>query len=123
MKITTAQHICTSWAKSCLGVACVNSKIERAKRLLEEAIEFAQCAGVNCGDCHKLLAQVYDKPVGEPAQEIAGILVTTLVAAETFGINAEAALRQELERINRPEIIIEIRAKHRQKKELGISDI
>jgi NTP pyrophosphatase (non-canonical NTP hydrolase) len=100
----------------------VNDPVERAKRVVEEALELGQAAGLTAADAADLVKYVFSRPVGDPRQEIAGVLVTTLVLAETFNVEAEGALRDELFRVNQPEVLAKIRAKQVSKEIAGIGN-
>lgn len=73
--------------------------VERAERMFEEACEVMQAEGVELGRLVTIARLVYNKPAGEPAQEIAGLSVCVLALAESRGLDANALERAELERI------------------------
>jgi hypothetical protein len=87
------------WAVECFGEAEALDIPQRALRLLEEVIESAQAACLDPKLVHKLVDFVYDRPVGEIRQEVAGVSVTLLALAAAIGISADVAERHEVERI------------------------
>lgn len=89
----------TTWARAAFGEEHVSSVPQRALRLLEEAIELAQAAGVDQSLALKLVEFVYSRPVGDLFQEIGGVGVTALVFAESAGISAEKAIDKEAKRV------------------------
>lgn len=108
--------------QSALGVAAdsVGSLAERGMRLLEEAIEAFQAAGGAPAIAHKLVDHVFARPVGELAQELGGVGVTTLALAHAAGINADAAELAEVERILGKPLDF-FRARHAQKVAAGFT--
>lgn len=87
------------WTIECFGEEEATSIPQRALRLLEEAIECAQAAGVDLKMAHKLVDFVYDRPVGEIEQEIGGVSVTLLALAAAVGTSAEFVEQAEVERV------------------------
>lgn len=103
------------WCVTCFGEAIATDKTERCYRFMEEALELVQSVGMTERQVRQLVDYVYGRDIGEPYQEVGGVMVTlsTLVAAN--GLDLEKCARQELERINKPEIIDKIRKKHASK--------
>ena len=98
--LTESQRKLTVWGVECFGAEHMADKKVRALRLLEEAIEFAQSVGVPEGKCAELAAYVYSREPGIPVQELGGIGVTWLVAADALNTSAELALETEIARIS-----------------------
>jgi len=73
------------WLVSCFGKAIATDKIERNHRFIEEALELVQACGGTREDCHMLVDYTFDRPVGEPTQEVGGVMVT--LAALCFANN------------------------------------
>lgn len=63
----------------------------RPLRLLEEATEAAQAAGVGHAQAGSLLDHVYGRPVGDVAHEIGACGIALLALAESVGIDADVA--------------------------------
>lgn len=119
------------WLRLCFGQSKDNLG-ERTLRIAEEALELAQAELVADGKnprklLHALVDQVCDKPVGEPFQELGGVMVTlgayVMVKyraghADPDPTNAsqpksimEQAWEAELYRIMDPQVIEQIRKK------------
>ncbi len=114
------QFVVLDWAKAAFGDGVANSPPERASRVLEEAIELAQAAGIDLAGALKLVMHVYSKPAGEPAQEAGGLGVTLLAYCESIKLSADRAEADEINRIlARP--IEHFRARHAAKAAAGIA--
>lgn len=87
------------WARECFGDEEADSVPQRGLRLLEEAIEAAQAAGVDREQAAKLVEFVYARPVGEVAQELGGVAVCVLALAEAAGVDAEFEECREINRV------------------------
>lgn len=92
------QRVILDWVKRMWGQAAMTA-VERALRVVEEAIELCQAVGVSPDVVHKLVDHVYRKPAGKVEQEIGGITITLLAFAALHGISAEKCERDELRRI------------------------
>jgi hypothetical protein len=109
------QHKVATWANEVLGDSATDVP-ERALRFVEEALELAQAVGVDVETAHKLVDYVFGRPAGEPAQEIAGSMVTLYAAASALGIDADEAFYAELSRIQRPVVIERVRRRQHEKR-------
>lgn len=89
----------SKWVSTRFGNACLLDKKERAMRVLEEALELAQASGVNSMDVKVILNHVYARPVGEVAQEHAGVLVSLLASATANGLYLDLETESEIARI------------------------
>lgn len=78
------------------GVSTPLRARERALRVLEEAVELAQVEGVTPAEIARLQAYVYDRPVGDPMQEIGGVRLALLAYAVEKGLSADRAELAEL---------------------------
>jgi hypothetical protein len=89
-----------AWALRSFGRDHVMNIPERALRTGEEAIEYMQASGVPEETALLCVKTVYSRPVGEPEQELGGILLTTAIACEARGgIEPDALLERELARV------------------------
>jgi len=88
---------------------------ERIIRTAEEVLELAQTQGVTREQMHALVDQVFDKPVGEPMQELGGALVTLCSFMAVTGMNGVDAFNTEFARCRDPDVIERIKAKHAKK--------
>ena len=82
---------------------------ERNHRFLEEALELVQSTGCTASEAHQILDYVFNRPIGEPGQELGGTMVTLAALATASGLNMDTASEAELER--NWQIIEKIRAK------------
>lgn len=92
------QRLILPWLHSIFGAKAYNREY-RAARLLEEAIELAQAAGLSRSSAVELLHFVYDKPVGDVYQETGGVMLTTMALCELLDIDIEEAATAELARV------------------------
>lgn len=97
MKPTTA--IALDWAVRSFGVEHVNNLPVRSLRLAEEAVELTQAFGVPKDKMIDLINIVYDRPRGEPVQEIGGVMMTVTILCAAFGIDPDEAFQKELRRV------------------------
>ena len=78
---------------------------ERCLRLVEEAIELTQAALPNrqkevCGKLEMLIKRVFDRPPGDPEQELGGVIVTLLAYCALKEVRLDSAARHEIDRIS-----------------------
>jgi len=64
------------WLMACFGEMIAGDREERNHRFLEEALELVQALGCSASEAHQLVDYVYGRDVGEPAQEVGGVMVT-----------------------------------------------
>lgn len=112
----TKQERIAKWVFSTFGGDVLSNTRERALRLVEEAVELAQALHVSTGDLHRLIDYVYSRPAGEPAQEVAGTMVTLYAVAASLGVDADAAFEVEALRIHTPEIIAKCQRRQGEKR-------
>lgn len=93
------QHRVNAWCAEAFGSDHAASVPERALRLIEEAVEAAQAAGINSVMAHRLVDHVYSRPAGELEQELGGVGLTLLALASAAGMDADHAEQQELNRV------------------------
>lgn len=86
------------WARNCFGEAHCRNVPQRAARFLEEAHELAQAMGMTREQAHRLVEYTWNRPRGEPKQEVGGTLITLAVLCEALGIEMEDAAKVELAR-------------------------
>lgn len=110
------QEVVIRWCRQAFGADSVK---QRAMRLLEEAIEAAQAAGVEEPQALRVLTYVYGRPVGELGQELGGVGVTLLALAATAGLDADMEERKEIDRVlSKP--IEHFRARNEAKNAVGL---
>ncbi|WP_210270029.1 hypothetical protein [Aureimonas mangrovi] len=100
-----------AWMIDCFGEEVSADKTERADRFIEEALELAQATGWTADRGHALVDYVFGRPVGEPGQEVGGVMVTLAALCNVHGIDIDAEARREVDRITQPDIVLKIRAK------------
>lgn len=99
------------WMMACFGPEISADRVERGDRFAEEAFELLQAGGYDPARLTSLIAYVWKRPVGDPAQEVGGVMVTLAAYCLAHGLDMHMAGEDELARINRPEIIEKIRVK------------
>lgn len=99
------------WMQECFGPVISADKLERNDRFIEESLELAQSLGYSADRAHALVDYVFERAIGEPAQEVGGVMVTLAALCLAADLDMHDAGEVELVRINRPEIIAKIRAK------------
>jgi hypothetical protein len=114
------QKTIADWVIRTFGLQCFTTRKERALRVLEEALELAQSCGISLDEADGVLMHVYSRPEGEVRQELAGVAVTALAFAESQNFNLAEIVAEEVTRVLAKDID-ELRKKHQQKKEAGIS--
>jgi len=109
------------WAKDTFGQIASIPR-ERARRFLEESIEFIQAAGMSRQDALDILDYVFrEKTPGNLHDEAGGVAVTLMALCEFHGVKLAEAEADELVRIgNRsPE---EWSKRHQAKVDLGVAE-
>jgi NTP pyrophosphatase (non-canonical NTP hydrolase) len=118
--IVVLQKRVSKWVNARFGNACLTDNHERALRVLKEALELAQAAGVSPAEIIAVANHVWSRPIGDIRQEHAGVLVSLLASATSNGIDLEDAVVEEIERLwDMP--LVEIREKQRWKNRAGVT--
>lgn len=107
------------WCLSIFGRQIADDKVERNHRFCEEALELVQALGMTREDAHDLVNYVYDRPAGEPRQEVGGVAVTFAALCAANGLDMQGCALRELERISQPDVMAKIRAKQAAKPKFG----
>lgn len=94
---------------------------ERALRFLEESVELVQAEGLTKERALRVLDYVFSRPVGETRQEVGGVSVTLAVYCEMKGIDLHSCALNELDRVNRPDIMQKIASKQAMKRAAGMT--
>jgi hypothetical protein len=87
------------WLLACFGRAIARNREERNHRFLEEAIELVQALGCTASEAHQLIDYVFGRPIGEPKQEVGGVMVTLAALCLASGLDMYEAGETELARI------------------------
>ena len=114
----TFQAGVAEWMGQCFLPSLYSNMTERGDRLLEEVLELLQAHGYDRARVPTLVDYVFGRPVGEPAQEVGGVMVTLAGYCWVAGLDMDAAGDAELARINQPEVMDKIRRKQEAKNEL-----
>ena len=108
---TAFQDRVKPWLLECFGPVIAAHKLERCDRLIEEALEHVQACDYDQARAHDLVDYVFGRPIGEPSQEVGGVMVTLAALCLAHHLDMQGAGETELARILRPEIVAKIRAK------------
>jgi hypothetical protein len=106
------QERVVAWGEFCFQESSMINVGERTHRFLEEALELAQSTGCSKEAAHELVEYVFNRPKGESAQEVGGVMVTLAALCNSIGTWMIRDGEMELYRINQPEIIEKIRNKN-----------
>lgn len=87
------------WLEECFGETISKDKVERNHRFLEEALELVQSLGCTREEAHQLVDYTFDRPVGEPYQEVGGSMTTLAALCSANGFNMMELGEIELERM------------------------
>jgi len=87
------------WLMACFGEMIAGDREERNHRFLEEALELVQACGCTASEAHQLVDYVYGRDIGEPAQEVGGVMVTLAALCLANGLDMHANGETELARI------------------------
>jgi hypothetical protein len=112
------QERVSEWMEQCFLPSLYSNMTERGDRLLEEVLELLQSKGYDRTRVATLVDYVWGRPVGEPAQEVGGVMVTLAGFCWIAGLDMHAAGDAELARINAPEVMEKIRRKQEAKNAL-----
>lgn len=105
-----------AWVRKVFSDEVATNVPERVLRFVEEAIELAQACGTDATTVHRLVDYVFNRPVGEVPQEIAGCMVTLYATAHALGVDAQEELEKEISRIRQPEVIDRVRRRQDEKR-------
>ncbi|WP_241212048.1 hypothetical protein [Sphingomonas sp. ABOLF] len=87
------------WLLACFGETIAADREERNHRFLEEALELVQATGCTASEAHQLVDYVFGRPVGDPPQEVGGVMVTLAALCLAHGMDLHEAAEVELARI------------------------
>jgi len=105
------QNRVADWMTECFTPEITKDIVERNHRFLEESLELVQSLGCTSSEAHQLVDYVFNRPVGEPYQEVGGVMVTLAALCNAAGLQMMDNGETELSRISTPEIIEKIRLK------------
>lgn len=116
---TTFQDRVKPWLQECFTETVLSDKVERNYRFLEEALELVQSIGFTKEQSLKMIDHVYDRPAGDPYQEVGGVMVTLAALCIANGLNMHNNGETELYRVWQN--IDKIKAKQLAKEQQGIT--
>lgn len=87
------------WLLVCFGETIAADVIERNHRFLEEALELVQACGATADEAHQLVDYTFGRPVGDPVQEVGGVMITLAALCLARDMDMHAAGETELARI------------------------
>ncbi len=111
----TFQSGVSDWMDKCFLPSLYSNMTERGDRLLEEVLELLQAHGYDKARVPTLVDYVFSRPVGDPAQEVGGVMVTLAGYCWVAGLDMHVHGHAELARISHPEVMAKIRAKQEAK--------
>lgn len=95
----TLTRIVYDWGMRCFGSDQMHNRQLRALRLLEEAVECAQAAGVPQQLAALQVQRVYERPHGDLGQELGGVLLTSCAMCALLATTPEHVLEMEVRRV------------------------
>jgi len=104
-----------SWMLRCFGNELSQDRGERNRRFLEEALELVQSLGCTKEQASSLVAYVFDRPSGNPGQEVGGVVVTLAALCQANELDMCSEATKEILRIEDPQTTIKIREKQLRK--------
>lgn len=93
------QYRVQPWMMATFGTEIAADTAERNHRFLEESLELVQACGCTASEAHQLVDYVFNRPVGDPAQEVGGVMVTLAALCLAQGQDMHDAGETELARI------------------------
>lgn len=103
------------WLMECFGEMIAGDREERNHRFLEEALELVQSCDCTADEAHKLVNYVYGRAVGDPPQEVGGVMVTLAALCLANEMDMQKCGEVELSRITQPAMVEKIREKQKRK--------
>lgn len=95
----TFQDRVQPWMMACFGPEISADRVERADRLLEEVFELLQSGGYDPARVLSLRDYVWGREIGDPAQEVGGVMVTLAAYCLAHDLDMHVAGETELARI------------------------
>lgn len=99
------------WLLECFGEEISGDREERNYRFLEESLELVQALGCDQERAHELVDYVFGRPLGDPPQEVGGVMVTLAALCLANELDMHISGEIELARISTPENVKKIRQK------------
>lgn len=96
MKFQARVH---EWILACFGEKIAQDRVERNHRFLEEALELVQSNGCTQSEAHQLVDYVFGRDIGDPHQEVGGVMITLAALCTASSLDMEKAGDDELARV------------------------
>lgn len=112
------QEQVAAWMTQCFRPSLYSDMTERGDRLLEEVLELLQATGYDKARVPTLVDYVFNRPIGEPAQEVGGVMVTLAGFCWIADLDMHTHGDRELARITQPDVMERIRMKQAAKNAL-----
>lgn len=87
------------WMQACFGPEISSDRVERNHRFLEESLELVQSLGCSRDEALQLVDYVFDRPLGNPSQEVGGVRVTLAALCLAAGLDEDECAETELAQI------------------------
>lgn len=87
------------WMQACFGPEISADKMERNHRFLEESLELVQSLGCTKHEAIQLVDYVYGREVGDPPQEVGGVMVTLAALCLASDMDMHQCGETELARV------------------------
>jgi hypothetical protein len=117
VELTWVQRAIRTWCEGTFtGIVNWSNPRERAFRFLEEALELFQSLDLSREDAEIVLNYVFNRPAGEPSQEIGGVMITLLALGANQDLDVHECMMKEFYRIHEPEVRAKIRKKQLEKR-------
>lgn len=84
------------WMRACFGNVIPYDKVERNHRFLEESLELVQALNCTRSEAHQLVDYVFSREMGEPKQEVGGVIVTLAALCAANGFTMTSCGEEEL---------------------------
>jgi hypothetical protein len=96
---TDLQPRVNPWMQACFGPKISADRLERGDRFLEEALELLQSGNYPQERVAALSSYVFGRKVGDPSQEVGGVMITLAAYCLAHGLNMHESGELELARI------------------------
>ena len=97
--MSSFQERVAPWMDACFSPEISADLVERNHRFLEEALELVQSTGCTKDDAMALVHYVYSRDIGDPPQEVGGVMVTLAALCLAAGMDMHECGEAELSRI------------------------
>jgi hypothetical protein len=87
------------WTHTCFGEEDATNPVMRIHRFIEEALELGQALHCSRTEVLQLVEYVYGRPIGDPSQEVGGVMVTLAALCHAKLMDMLDAGERELTRV------------------------